>query len=263
MLRHTLLGIGITLVIMALLLSLDLNLFNLNSPKETVMTEEEIIKEARKLGMSFPAESYSNQDIKLKKNYDLEGAFASVKEDNIDKEIKGEELVDQSLLIQDNNIVREEKLKSEKADIISEVGVSQTKDNNNSKEAIDLKAEDEIETAIEDAVEKVQADSDDVKKKLREELTRELKEQLKKELKKEIKEELERENKKVLLTIPKGISSREVSTLLLYQGVIEDKDEFIAMVDELNLETKIKAGTYSFQLPISVKEVLLQVTSNN
>ncbi|OCL27114.1 hypothetical protein U472_06435 [Orenia metallireducens] len=277
MLRHTLLGIGITLVIMALVLSLDINLPGLNLQKETVITESEIIKEARKLGMTFPGESYSHEDISLERNFSLEGVVASLKEGNVKEEAEVEEIVDESLSVQDNNIAKEEVLVEEQLgealeieqvelqELSSETKKLEERDtsNDNSKEVIDpMIKEDKIEEVLKTEVEE-KKDNDDSQEKLKEELTRQLKEQLKEELKKEIKEELERENKKVLVTIPKGISSREVATLLIHQGVIDDRNHFIAVADELELDTKIKAGTYSFQLPISVKEVLVQLTSIN
>jgi len=251
MLRHTLLGIGITLVIIALVLSLDVDFFALDLQKENIITEKEIIKEARRLGMTFPGESYSHEDINLKKNFNLAESLASLEKDNNETKIKGEESKDKGILLQNNNEVQNDNLK---------VGASKS---TGLASELSTKNKGETDPVIEEDVEKVQEDNDATQEKFKEELTRQLKEQLKEELKKEIKEELEQENKKILVTIPKGISSREVATLLIHQGVIEDRHQFIVVADKLNLETKIKAGTYSFQLPISAKEVLLQLTSNN
>ncbi|TDX51902.1 hypothetical protein [Orenia marismortui] len=211
MLRHTLLGIGITLILVSLLLIG----FNINFEKNTTIPKEKIIKEAKKLGMSFPGEEYGNE-ISLEKDFNLEKALLQLEIDN-PLEQEGNQ--------SDNSNHNQQKIKDNRQEDIVNKDLTETKER--------------------------EADKKDLNQKL--------KEQLKTELKKEIIEELE--HQKVLLKIPQGISSRDVATLLEHKGLIQDKKKFILLLEKLELETKIKAGTYSIKLPIETKELLLMLTS--
>ncbi|AGB40657.1 putative periplasmic solute-binding protein [Halobacteroides halobius DSM 5150] len=79
MLRHILLGVGITLIVVALVLmgvnvaqpSFDNSKNRINNKRQT------IIKEARKLGMAFPGENYQS-GISLEQNIDLEKVISSL-----------------------------------------------------------------------------------------------------------------------------------------------------------------------------------------
>ncbi len=91
----------------------------------------------------------------------------------------------------------------------------------------------------------------------------ELKRELKAELKTELKQELLPKEKKILIEIPQGISSSEIATLLVHKGLIDNKNSFILLLDELEVDRKIRAGTYSFKTPISPIQVLLELTTDN
>ena len=65
----------------------------------------------------------------------------------------------------------------------------------------------------------------------------------------------------ITITIPSGISSRKIVSLLLEKNLIKDKENFLKLLTKFDLENKIMAGTYKLQPNISALELLLLLTT--
>ncbi|MCK8816501.1 endolytic transglycosylase MltG [Natroniella sulfidigena] len=210
MIRHILLGIGITLVVFSLvLLGTDYQF----QPKELVVEErqpvedesevvepvidqDDIITEARELGMTFPGEDYQrhNNGINLEQDVELE-----------------EVLID---------------LEMQEEDEVKEVEDDEEKE-------IDETKQEELITEAERILEQEEVE---VEEKADEEI--------------------------IEITIPEGMPSREVATLLMEQELIEDRLAFIQVLDQLDSEKKVMAGTYQFSPDMSSLKMLLTLLAN-
>ncbi|MCK8826286.1 endolytic transglycosylase MltG [Natroniella acetigena] len=183
MIRHTLLGIGITLVVFSLVLlgtDYQFQQEELVFEKEEQVEQEDIISKARELGMTFSGENYQkyNSSINLQQEVDLE------------------------------------------------------------KVLIDLAEEEEVD--------KIEQE--------KEESTAEVEKLLEQE---ELEVEEKNDGEVIEITIPEGMPSRQVATLLVEQELIEDRLVFIQILDKLDSERKVMAGTYQFSTDISPLRLLL------
>ncbi|WP_408954524.1 hypothetical protein [Natroniella sp. ANB-PHB2] len=207
MIRHILLGIGITFLIFSLVLvgtdyqiqQEELMLEREESAEEysnvvelADREDEIIISKARGLGMTFPGENYQsyNSNVNLQQEVDLEKVLIHLEEEFEVKTLK-------------------EKTKNEE--------------------------EDKIEQE-------------------REELTAEIEKLLEQE---DLEIEEKEEGEVIQITIPKGMPSRQVATLLVKKELIEDRLVFIQILDKLDSEKKVMAGTYQFSTETSPLKLLL------
>lgn len=62
--------------------------------------------------------------------------------------------------------------------------------------------------------------------------------------------------KNIDVVIPTGALPGEIAVLLKENGLVDDDKDFISKVVELNLDTKLKSGTYSIPEGSSYEEIL-------
>ncbi len=56
-------------------------------------------------------------------------------------------------------------------------------------------------------------------------------------------------------TVPSGSSSGKIASLLEQAGLIKSKDEFTALVKEMGVETKLKAGTFTIPAGSTMEDI--------
>lgn len=73
----------------------------------------------------------------------------------------------------------------------------------------------------------------------------------------EIKKDTEGE--KEPFVIPRGSTASQIADLLFKEGWISSKEEFMAVVEERNLATKFRAGTYQLTRGLDIVELLAEL----
>lgn len=64
-------------------------------------------------------------------------------------------------------------------------------------------------------------------------------------------------------TIPSGFTSIEVAEYLYEVGILKDKEEFINILDEKKLSTKVIAKTYEYDNELSTEELIELITGTS
>ena len=66
----------------------------------------------------------------------------------------------------------------------------------------------------------------------------------------------ETENVVINITIPSGSLPNEIANILVSNGLVESKSEFINKVVEMGVETKLKSGTFKIPKGSSIEEIV-------
>ncbi len=66
----------------------------------------------------------------------------------------------------------------------------------------------------------------------------------------------ENENGEIVVEIPMGASAYDIAELLHDQNVIKDEAEFLNMIEDSGLSSKLRAGTYNFKKNMTLEEVV-------
>ncbi len=66
----------------------------------------------------------------------------------------------------------------------------------------------------------------------------------------------ENENGEIVVEIPMGASAYSIAELLHDQNVIKDEAEFLNMIEDSGLSSKLRAGTYTFKKNMTLEEVV-------
>ena len=69
-------------------------------------------------------------------------------------------------------------------------------------------------------------------------------------------------NERVILTIPNGSKTREIAELLEREKIIRSRFLFIVLAKLTKVETSLGSGTYSFQMPKNLPDVLKQLSTH-
>ena len=78
-----------------------------------------------------------------------------------------------------------------------------------------------------------------------------------KDLSKDKNEDNDKDKDEVItVSIPKGSVSQTIAEILLENGLIEDKKDFLKTVKDLNLETKLKPGKFDIKSDSTYEEIL-------
>ncbi|KMJ60119.1 hypothetical protein AB685_04605 [Bacillus sp. LL01] len=95
--------------------------------------------------------------------------------------------------------------------------------------------------------------AEDLKEEPKEEVTEETKDE---DGKKEEVEEKEKEesNEPFEIVIPDGMATYEITALLAREGIIEDDKEFDEYLEDRNIATKVRSGTFTMKKGMSYKE---------
>jgi cell division protein YceG involved in septum cleavage len=64
----------------------------------------------------------------------------------------------------------------------------------------------------------------------------------------------EEANEPFEFTIPEGLATYEITALLAAEGIIEDDKEFDAYLEDLNIATKVRSGTFTMKKGMSYRE---------
>lgn len=67
------------------------------------------------------------------------------------------------------------------------------------------------------------------------------------------------EGEKEPFVIPRGSTASQIADLLLKEGWISSKEEFMAVVKEKDLATKFRAGTYQLSRGLEIEEILAEL----
>ncbi|MGD6872754.1 hypothetical protein ACQCU1_11190 [Sutcliffiella horikoshii] len=78
-------------------------------------------------------------------------------------------------------------------------------------------------------------------------------EEAKEEETKEV-EEKEEENEPFEIVIPDGMATYEITALLAREGIIEDDKKFDAYLEDKNIATKVRSGTFTMKKGMSYEE---------
>lgn len=70
----------------------------------------------------------------------------------------------------------------------------------------------------------------------------------------EVVEEKEEENKPFEIVIPDGMATYEITALLAREGIIEDDKKFDAYLEDKNIATKVRSGTFTMKKGMSYEE---------
>ncbi|MEA3320590.1 MAG: hypothetical protein U9Q88_11215 [Bacillota bacterium] len=71
---------------------------------------------------------------------------------------------------------------------------------------------------------------------------------------KEEVEEKEEENEPFEIVIPDGMATYEITALLAREGIIEDDKKFDAYLEDKNIATKVRSGTFTMKKGMSYEE---------
>ncbi|WP_226680081.1 endolytic transglycosylase MltG [Sutcliffiella horikoshii] len=70
----------------------------------------------------------------------------------------------------------------------------------------------------------------------------------------EVVEEKEEENEPFEIVIPDGMATYEITALLAREGIIEDDKKFDAYLEDKNIATKVRSGTFTMKKGMSYEE---------
>lgn len=86
-------------------------------------------------------------------------------------------------------------------------------------------------------------------------------EQEKEKAKKENEEDKDEETDNVInINIPAGSLPGDIADILVSNNLIEDKSEFLDMVVELQLETKLRSGKYELRENATLEDIIVKLT---
>jgi hypothetical protein len=206
MLRDILLGVGITLIALALIL---IGFDDLTVVEETDLNKTEIINRARELGMFFPGEK-NNEELSLNRETSLE----------ISELNRSDLAVNEYAPV----VVEENDLSSTKIiNKASDMGMFFPWEKSNRNILLNQRINLEINELNE---------LDSVTKEA------------------------------IRIEIPSGISSREITDLLVEKELIKDRSSFIKLLSKFDLENKVMSGTYSFSPQTSPLKLLVVLTTD-
>lgn len=203
-------------------ISLILVGIDFKSVEAPVISEKMIINKAKNLGMAFPGEDYK-KGISLDKEVDLSKSLVSFNRVSEKKKNKTEE----------NKM--EEEVIIEKAEKLGMIFPKKDR-----KESVVIKDInfDYIPPSFFSTKNQDEKDKEEVKEK------------------EDIKEEI------IKVFIPTGVSSSEVADLLKEKKLIKNKKTFVLLLDKLDAENKIMAGTYIFIKGTSPLKVMYKLLAD-
>ncbi|MGM0369058.1 MAG: hypothetical protein ACQEP9_01410 [Bacillota bacterium] len=206
MLRDILLGVGITLITLALILIV---FDNLTVVEKTDLTKTEIINRARELGMFFPGEKNS-EELSLKRETSLEA-----------RELDKSNLAanEDALVVVEENDLSRTKIINKASDMGMFFPWKKNKQNIllNQRTNLEINELNKLDSLTEEVI---------------------------------------------TLEIPAGISSREITDLLVEKKLIKDRSSFIKLLSKFDLENKVMSGTYSFSPQTSPLKLLVVLTTD-
>ncbi len=94
---------------------------------------------------------------------------------------------------------------------------------------------------------------EEVKEEPKEEVTEEKKDDEGKKEEEEV-EEKEESNEPFEIVIPDGMATYEITALLAREGIIEDDKEFDEYLEDRDIATKVRSGTFTMKKGMSYKE---------
>jgi len=211
MLRDILLGVGITLIALALIL---IGVDDLTVVEKTDLNKEkpdlnktEILNRAREFGMFFPGEKNSDKLSLNRENSKLDNSDLPVKKDI-------------PLVIEGNKLNRTEIINR-----ASDMGMFFPWKKSNQNTILNKKNILEIDKLNEP-------------------------------------NSLTETEEVIRLKIPSGISSREITDLLVEKKLIKDRSSFIKLLSKFDLENKVMSGTYNFSPQTSPLKLLVVLTTD-